>query len=103
VEKIRGECVAAGSDFAIVLLAGRSHALQPGSLSAQYQEILRLGTRRESLARGIPVIDAAAAVRAAAPAAKASWFFPHDGHLTVAGHQAVAEILIRELARPAGG
>lgn len=102
VGKIRRDCAAAGCDFAIVLLAGRSHALQPGSLSAQYQEVLRLGARQEARTRGIPVLDAAAAVREAAPTATTPWFFPHDGHLTAAGHQAVADILIRQLA-PQGG
>jgi len=101
IEKVRRDCAAAGSEFVVALLAGRSHALQPGSLPAQYQESLRQGALRAASARGILVIDVAAAVRTAASAAGTPWFFPHDGHLTAAGHQAVADILIRELA-PAG-
>ncbi len=97
--KIQRDCRQAGVALELVLLAGRSHALQPGSLSAQYQEILRHGARREARTHGVAVIDVAAAIRDSAAAKAATWFFPHDGHLTIAGHQAVADILIRHFAR----
>lgn len=81
----------------LVLLAGKSYAQNPWSLSSQYQESLK----RQILARcesaKVPVIDVAGEMRRRFQQNSPSLFFPNDGHLSPEGHRLVAEILAAEL------
>ncbi|MBI5691757.1 MAG: SGNH/GDSL hydrolase family protein [Verrucomicrobia bacterium] len=96
--RMQHECERAGVDLRVVLLAGKSHAEQPGSLSAQYQEYFRSAVNRAATARRIATIDLASPLRTAAATGE-RFFFPNDGHLNPAGHARVAEILREKLAR----
>lgn len=96
-------CAQAGAEFSVAVLAGRSHLLEPRSLSAQYQEYLLTQVVSSAARKGIGAIDVAAALRIRSTQTDAGanrWYFPHDGHLTPAGHRAVAEIMADALRRP---
>jgi hypothetical protein len=79
------------------ILAGRSYVGEPGSLSAHYQEYFRSAVSQAAQARSLAVLDLAAVMRAQNSTATATWFFPHDGHLTPSGHRFVADQIIRAL------
>ena len=78
-----------GKPLAVVLLASRRHLAAPASWAARYQEL----ARRALLEAGLeaPVLDLAAAFRAAPAAARLH--FPQDGHLTPPGHEAAAALI----------
>jgi lysophospholipase L1-like esterase len=82
----------------LALLPGRSFFARSDSASAQYQDHVRREIVRRAGAMGIEVVDLGAGLRArsGAPAA-AGLYFPNDGHLTPAGHRAVAGLLAERL------
>lgn len=98
VQRLARSCAQHGIELVIVPLAGRSHAEEPESVSAQFQEYFRAEVVRIAAGRGLPVIDVAARLQAEQRVTKAAWFFPNDGHLNPAGHEAVARILAEGLA-----
>ena len=98
VDRMAGACEPAGAELVLALLAGRSHLERPRSLSAQYQEHARARILAWAEGQALPVIDLAGALRERAAGARTGWYFRRDGHLTPAGHQVVAELLLSELA-----
>jgi len=82
-----GRLRAAGRPAAIVLLASRRHLVAPESWAGRYQEALRAGLRQTPL--GLPLLDLADGFRGVAGAG--DLHHPNEGHLTAAGHAAVAE------------
>jgi hypothetical protein len=81
----------AGKPVAVVLVASRRHLLAPGSWSGRYQELARRALRDGGL--GVPVVDLAEDFRSAASADRLH--HPHEGHLTVGGHEAAAALIAR--------
>lgn len=83
----------------IALLPGMSYITRPGSLSYQYQEYLRKTLVLKLAGKpGIRVIDLATAMRGDKNEnSRRLWYFPSEGHLTPAGHEYVAKVLIRNL------
>ena len=94
VNRIAATCDEEGAEFLLALLAGRSFLERPGSLSAQYQEIVRTQIVAWAEARDLPVIDVANAMRHRAQGTSTGWYFKNEGHLTPAGHRVAAEILL---------
>lgn len=92
--RINQECTVAGTRLTVLVLAGRSFVEQPRSLSAQYQEFFRQQVMRVCEQRGIPAHDLATGLRRDFQASKARLFHPNDGHLTPAGHAAVARAIL---------
>jgi hypothetical protein len=82
-----GRASGSGRPLALVLLASRRHLAAPASWAARYQEALR----RELLRRPppVPLLDLADGLRRAS--GSSGFHHPNDGHLTEAGHAAVAE------------
>ena len=89
-----------GGQFALVVLASRRHALAPETYAARYQEFARRSIVTAFVGSDLVLIDAATALRAA-PASE-RLFFPHDGHLSEAGHQFLADLLASRLGQPTG-
>jgi hypothetical protein len=81
----------------VAVLAGRSFFVSPRSISAQYQDYFREEVLRAARKHGVVPIDIAAALRSRNSGSTASWFHPNDGHLTAAGHSAVASVLSEHL------
>lgn len=102
LDRIRLACAKAKVELVVATLAGKSYVEQPGSVSAQYQEYFRVEVVRAAKDRSLPVLDLAAGLREPHPAHPAPWFYPHDGHLTPAGHRLVAALLTRELTARTG-
>lgn len=89
---------AQGMDLGLILIPGRSRVLSPQSISGQYQRFLE--TQLAAFAtkhsmRAITLSDGLGKVTS-----KAELFFPHDGHFTTQGNQAVATILAEQLRNP---
>ena len=84
------------TDLSLVLLPGRSLIERPGSYSAAYQEVLRqaIVTAHGS---DTDIIDLTPRLQQAASTATGPLYYPHDGHLTVLGHQLVARWLAEAL------
>ena len=85
-----GRLRAAGKPAALVLLASRRHLVAPESWAGRYQEALRAGLSRAPL--GLPLLDLAEGFRGVAGAD--GLHHPNEGHLTQAGHAAVAERIV---------
>jgi hypothetical protein len=102
LDRIHRSCAAAKVELVIATLAGKSYVEQPGSVSGQYQEYFREAVVRTAKDKGLPVLDVAAWLRVPQPGHPGPWFFPHDGHLTPAGHRLVADLLGKALL-PSGG
>lgn len=85
------------SDMTLVLLPGRSYVEAPESASAQYQEYLADELTRRARDRGVALINLGPALRHAKGSGSGPLYFPLDGHLTPAGHVAVAMTLERML------
>lgn len=99
LDRIRDSAEKRHIELVIAVLAGRSHALQPGTLSGRYQEFFRQEVLRLARKADVPALDLAGHLRTQAPAAKQPLYYLNDGHLTPAGHRVVAEFLIRNLPR----
>lgn len=77
-----------GARLHVALLCGRSHAMEPVSISGRFQEYLR--ARLAASMRDQAVIDLASTLRATANAGDDGLFFRYDGHLTARGNAIVA-------------
>ncbi|MHB1308544.1 MAG: alginate O-acetyltransferase AlgX-related protein [Limisphaerales bacterium] len=99
LERIDRQCAQAGTRLTVLVLAGRSFVEQPKSLSAQYQEYFAGNVMRVCRERGIVAADLAGALREDYRESKARYFHPNDGHLTAAGHEAVARIILERRRR----
>lgn len=99
IERLRMSCHAAGAEFAVVLLAGRSFVEAPLSLSGQYQDYLRRELTAGLAAAGISTMDLAVRLQQRHQLAGGRWFHLRDGHLNADGHRIVAEILTSAIAR----
>jgi lysophospholipase L1-like esterase len=99
LERIAADCQRRGVKLVIVTLAGRSFVNEPGSVSAQYQEVFREQVLSHAKARLLGVIDVAGLMQERYLKENREWFYPNDGHLNPAGHQVVAELLQAELAK----
>lgn len=97
LQQIQALCRLHRIELAVALLAGRSHAAQPHSDSAAFQEALRRRTRQRCEALRIPVIDLAAEIRNATSPPNRRLYYPHEGHLTAEGHLAAATAIGRAL------
>jgi lysophospholipase L1-like esterase len=95
--RIQRACEAAKVELVVATLAGKSYVEQPGSVSGQYQEYFRGAVAQAVKAHGLHLLDLAARLREPQPGHPGTWFFPHDGHLTPAGHQLIADLLVKEL------
>ncbi len=73
----------------LVLLPGSSVAQKKASLSAQYQLMLRDQLLVMAQKKHLPLLDLSPELMAAS----GKLYYPHDGHLTAAGHQVVAGFL----------
>ncbi|MCP5524412.1 MAG: hypothetical protein H7A46_23015 [Verrucomicrobiales bacterium] len=93
------DCEQAGADLRLILMAGRSYVLQPGSVSAQYQEHFRQSVSDTTHRHGLPILDLAEAMSQGSPLEQPRWFHPHDGHLTPRGHRFVAECIASAMRR----
>jgi hypothetical protein len=91
-----------GARLHVAVLAGRSHALEPGSLSGRFQEFMRARIV-EAGWRGRPVIDLASELRARATEPGTDLFHPYDGHLTPQGNAVVADLLAAAMDPPGTG
>ena len=93
VAGIQALCAVNNVELHIVLMPGRSYVEMPGSLSAAFQDELR----RQILGRqgdlGTLPIDLASQLRARYATTGERLFYPNEGHLTPAGHRAVADLL----------
>jgi len=84
--------------LSVVLLPGRSYVEQPASLSAQYQEFFRKKIKSSSdEPSSIKVIDLALHLRELHEKGVKNLYYPNEGHLTVQGHQYVADFLATNL------
>lgn len=92
----------AGVGWAVALLGGRSYVEEPGSWSAQFQEVLRARLAGELRARRVPLIDLATELRAREGRCGQRAYHPADGHLNAQGHAWVAEALAPAAAAMAG-
>ena len=97
IAEINTECDKGQSELVVVLLPGKSFIEQPETPAAQSQEYLRKRIVSELRGDNMQVIDLASSLRARFEQQPGEWYFPHDGHLTIPGHQVVAELLVREL------
>jgi len=91
VRRARDRCAERHVEFHLVLLPGRSLVEAPSSLSAKYQDYVRGEIVRRGREARIDVIDLCEGLEG-----RKGLYFPHDGHLTREGHQAVAEILFAQ-------
>lgn len=100
IDRLANACAQHGAELKVVLIAGAAYLQAPASSSGQYQEFFcqQIGQRLPPM--GVPVIQLPDLMRARYRREGGKWFFPHDGHLTVKGHEVVAELLAAELARP---
>lgn len=87
VRRAREACAAQDAELHLVLMPGRSLVEEPASLSAKYQDHVR----REIVRRQRGVIDLYEGLKG-----RKGLYYPNDGHLTRAGHEAVAEILFAQ-------
>ena len=105
IEAASAHAAANGVDFHVALLPGRSYVTMPLSLSAQYQEYFRqqivasISEGNASKRHDINILDLSQPLRRAASASSVDLYFPHEGHLTAAGHNHVADELNRYLVR----
>ena len=102
VTRARRSAGAFGADLRLVLLPGRSFVVDQGSISAQYQDVLRRAIVAWGKQAELPVIDAAAELRRRHDGGRRDDFYPNEGHLTATGHGAVAAYL-QEALKPPGG
>ena len=93
LERIAGQCARHQIGLTVVTLAGQSYVKSPRSVSAQYQDVCREHVLATATKLGIGTIDVATLMRERYSRESGDWFHPHDGHLTVAGHQVVAALL----------
>jgi lysophospholipase L1-like esterase len=98
MDEIATACQKRGVNLVIVTLAGRSFVTDPGSVSAQYQELFRDQVVSYAKARQIAAIDVAGLMQASFKQQRKDWFYPNDGHLNPAGHKVVAELLQARLS-----
>ncbi len=98
MDEIATACQKRGVKLVIVTLAGRSFVTDPGSVSAQYQELFRDQVVSYAKARQIEAIDVAGLMQASFKQQRKDWFYPNDGHLNPAGHKVVAELLQARLS-----
>lgn len=89
---------AQGVDLGLILIPGRSRVLNPQSISGQYQSFLE--TRLSDFAKKHSMRSVVLSEGLIKAASKAGLFFPHDGHFTPLGNQAVASILAEQLRSP---
>ncbi len=99
LDRIRQSAEKRHIELAVAVLAGRSHALHPNTLSGRYQEYFRQEVLRLAKQSDLPTVDLAGHLRTQAAAAKTPLYYLNDGHLTPAGHRVVAEFLARSLPR----
>lgn len=97
VAEIRDLCADNGVELRLILLPGRSYVENPESLSAAFQDYVRQAIRTRGSELRVPVIDLAGQLRDRYEADGTRMFHPNEGHLTAAGHAAVADILEAEL------
>ncbi len=98
MDEIAAACRKRGVKLVIVTLAGRSFVTDPGSVSAQYQELFRDHVVSYAKGRQLEAIDVAGLMQARFQKQSQEWFYPNDGHLNPAGHRVVAELLQSRLA-----
>lgn len=92
IEHARQSCLREGVRFSVVLLAGRSHALWPRSLSGAYQEYLRKELLLRAAMRQWEVVDVAGALEKRGRPELSRVYYAHDGHLTSEGHRIVSTV-----------
>lgn len=97
VNRLRTDCQNVNAPLILAILPGRSLVEEPGSLSGEFQEYFRASIVDWAANQDLPVIDLAEDLRREYRARPAKWYFPHDGHLTVEGHEQVAKLLARAL------
>lgn len=97
VEQTRRACRQKGVQLSLVLMPGRSYVQRPGSPSAQFQNYLRRKIVENEAKIRVRVIDLASHLRGQYQKNPGKWYYPHEGHLTPAGHRVVADILIKSL------
>lgn len=91
------------AELKLVLMPGSSFLDEAPSVSKQYQDFLRRRITSEFADHSsVELIDLAAEMRAADRAVNQVWYFPHEGHLTPAGHRAVADLLADQLGDDQG-
>jgi hypothetical protein len=93
IERARQGVQARGGKLVVALLAGRSHAEDPESWSAAYQEHLRVEALERLRSLDVLTIDLASGLRAAAGGEGLRCYHPHEGHLNAEGHAQVARLL----------
>ncbi len=92
MDRLENSCRSQGVTLKLALLGNAALLDQPRSVSGQFQDYLRQEILRWAEARSIAVIDLSAAL-ARRPSSGEPLFHPNEGHLTAAGHRAVADIL----------
>ena len=98
VARMKKTAAGMGADLSLALLPGRSSVVDPESYAAQYQAAARQGALAAAAVADIPFIDLVPDLRQRADAG-ADLYYPFEGHLTPAGHAAVAEVLAEKLMR----
>lgn len=98
LDRLTNSCHSQGVPLKLALLGNAVLLDSPRSISGQYQDYLRKEILRLAEQRSIPVIDLSAAL-ARRRSNGGPLFHPNEGHLTPAGHRAVADILagVKEL------
>ena len=89
-----------GAELTVALLPGQSYVERPDSVSARYQDYLRVQLVQRLQRADIPVISLAAALRAGYAKDGVARFHPNEGHLNPVGHQSVAELLRQQGLAP---
>ena len=89
------QCRGQGTSLTVVLLPNQAFVDLPGSASAQVQEFFRKNILNYCQKNSITTVDLATELqkRHETDRSHAPWYYPREGHLTVAGHAMVAEIL----------
>lgn len=98
LQALAGLALTHNADFSVALLPGRSYVEEPNSVSAKFQEALESVLTDQLRDKKIRVLDLAAKLRGLYQNERASWYYPHDGHLNPEGHKIICEMLLREIA-----
>lgn len=95
VGRIKRACDRHGVELRLLVLAGRSFHVEPASDSAQYQRVLMREVDQVATRLGIQTIRGIDPTHTKTRAK--TLFYPHDGHLTPAGHEVLADNVVRAI------
>jgi len=88
-----------GIGMTLVLIPGQVYVARPDGHSARYQDYLRRKLLDIGAELGVPVVDAALALRKAHERGESDLYHPNEGHLSPRGHRLVARVLADHFSR----